>query len=329
MGKKILAYFEITFAVFIWATIELVMHLFQEPTSGLIILFFRFMFGGIFLLAIVIFTKRHRNLMLLIKRYPSYYIPAALIGLTLGMWLFSEGTLRTQPAIAATIISTNPIFISLYMMFFQGEKKSWAKILGIFLGFMGIILILTEGHFTLFFENEYLIGNLMVLAGTVFWVINLIIGKLLLSKIIPSSQNEMELEEKLNISSLEFNTVTFLITGFILIPLILRPAQLNLIISYNFDTWIKLFYLGIFPTGIAYFFYFRGIKSLPASKGANLFYLKPIFSTILAYIILDYIPSNIFYIGIGIEIIALLLITYKPRIYQTKKEEEEISSEEG
>lgn len=305
MAKKIFfSYLYLIIAIFLWATIEIAIKSIQDNTTPILINFFRFLIGGISLLIYNILTRKTQTLKNLIKTFPKSYLIASFFGLTVGMTLFAYGTSMTESFLAAAIISSNPLMISTYMILFKGEKRSINKIFGIILGFFGMIMIITEFKFKDFMQLENLLGNILVFIGTALWCIDLIIGKTLLEK---AKENE-EIGE---VTSLDFNIVTFLASSIFMIPFLFLPGEFSTLLNQSWDTWLILLYLGILATGISYFLFFKGISKMEASKGINIVYLKPIFATILSFIIFSTSPSLFFYIGCGIEIFALIIISYE------------------
>ncbi|MHA1519107.1 MAG: DMT family transporter [Promethearchaeota archaeon] len=320
MGKlKIGASFYLIGAVFLFATIEIGIKSIQGETTSLLTNFFRFFIGGISLLLYAIWKRRIPSLIHFIRKYPKYYLPAALIGLVGGMLLFTYGTSLTDASLSAAIISSNPIMISTYMILFQGEKRTTTKIIGNFLGFFGVVLIITELDFSEFASGGNLLGNLIVFLGTILWVVNLIIGKIVMKKSRVLAQETVykaENGESTNlpqhtVSSLDYNIVTFMVASLFMVPFLFTADHFSVIFSHTFETWMILLYLGVITTGFAYLLFFKGLETMEASKSSNMFYLKPIFSVILAFLFLNEIPGIFFYIGGGIEIIALLLISHE------------------
>jgi drug/metabolite transporter (DMT)-like permease len=53
--------------------------------------------------------------------------------------------------------------------------------------------------------------------------------------------------------------------------------------SYDAGTWGWLLYLGVVTVGLGYLLYFEGMRRVPASRGASLFYLKPVLAVLLAH----------------------------------------------
>lgn len=280
------------------------MSLIQDNTTPILINFLRFFIGGISLLFYNILTRNTQTLKNLIKTFPKSYLIASFFGLTIGMTLFAYGTSMTEPFLAAAIISSNPLLISTYMILFKGEKRSFKKIFGIILGFIGMIMIITDFKFKDFLQTEYMIGNILVFIGTALWCVDLIIGKTLLEK-------TKENEDNFKVTSLDFNIVTFLASSLFMIPLLTLPGEFTILINQNLRTWLILLYLGILATGVSYLLFFKGISKMEASKGINLVYLKPIFATTLSFVIFKTNPSLFFYIGCTIEVLALIIISYE------------------
>ncbi len=320
MGKlKIGASFYLIGGVFLFATIEIAMKWIQDGTTSFLTNVIRFLIGGISLLLYAVWKRRIPSLTHFIRNYPKYYLPAASIGLVGGMLLFTYGISLTDASLSAAIISSNPIMISTYMILFQGEKRTHTKIIGNILGFIGVVVIITEFNFTEFTNGGNLIGNLLVFLGTILWVVNLIIGKIVMKKsrvFAQESASKVQTEDSTIptphiISSLDYNVVTFMVASLLMMPFLFTTNQFSVLLAQTLETWMVLLYLGIVTTGIAYLLFFKGLETMDASKGSNLFYLKPIFSTTLAFLFLQEIPGIFFYIGIGIEIVALLLIAYE------------------
>ena len=187
------------------------------------------------------------------------------------------------------------------------------------LGFFGVLMIITEFNFAGFLDADNLVGNLLVFLGMALWCIDVVVGKILLSK---AAQNP----DKPQFDSNDFNAVTFTLAGILMIPFLWMPGEWDILIHYSFEATAGVLYLGIVTGGIGYLFFFKGIKLMEASKGINVFYFKPIFATILAFILLGEVPSNFLYLGILIEIVSMLLIS-KPANKSKKQSKKELEKE--
>ena len=68
-------------------------------------------------------------------------------------------------------------------------------------------------------------------------------------------------------------------------------------------SWIFLFLLGIFPTGIGHFLYNVSLKYLPATQASTIILLEPVSGTLLAWLFFQEVPP--FTSGIGIVIVFI------------------------
>ncbi len=316
-----LGYFYLVLGIFTWSTIELTISEIHEESSPITINFLRFLIGGLVLLFYSLILGKNKSLKLFVKAAPKYYIPASILGLVIGMLLFTYGTTLTTSSLAATIFSSNPIIIAFFIMFKKGETKNATKIIGIVLGFFGVFVIISELNFHDFTNSDYLLGNILVFLGMILWCVDILIGKEIINNPnlfkkrknvkSPDEINEvMQIDDLIIIGNIEFNSITFLCAALCYLPLLFIPQEMMTLQRLSVKAWLGIIYLGVVTAGIGYILFFKGLKMVDASKGINIFYLKPIFATLLAYLINggDQL-SNYLFIGIIIEIIALFLIT--------------------
>lgn len=299
-----LGYFYLFIGIFTWATIEIVIKLLQGAVSPYVINYSRMVLGSMTLFVYIFLTKKGPNLLYLLRTYPWQTIIASIIGLAIGLSLYTYGTTGTRAAIAATIFSFNPVIVAIYMMNFGGESRNIWKWIGVILGFLGVLIIITQFNFVDFFKADYFMGNLLVFLGMILWCIHIIVGKNLFN-ITPTQPNSYK------ITSLDYNALTFFIAAVVMTPIMIFNGEFSAFTSISEEIWLQLLYLGIITTGFGYLWFFKGLALMDASKGINAFYFKPILATIMAFFILGDVPNVHLFIGIGIEIIALLLVSKK------------------
>src|SRR5689334_7564944 len=82
--------------------------------------------------------------------------------------LFTIGISYTKAGNAALILSTSPIFTAIISRLKKHEHFSTRRIIGLFIGFAGIAVIILSGNKELNFR-ESLIGDLLLLIAAVFW----------------------------------------------------------------------------------------------------------------------------------------------------------------
>ena len=162
---------------------------------------------------------------------------------------------------------------------------------------------MTDFNFTGIFSSEYLLGNGLVLLGSIIWGLYSVTGK------------KVQLNEKgTSNEALKFSFISNL---FACIPvLIFLPftSELTGFLQYNLEEWFWIGFLGVISTGIGVYLLFEGIKRVEVSKGFSLAFLKPIFTTILAFLILTEMPTLTLFISIGLVMISIILITRNPPV---------------
>ena len=247
----------------IWASAFFNIKIATYSYEPLTIAFFRILFGAVPVIFICIYKK------IKIEAFSKdwlWFASIGIINLVIPFFLIAYGVQKVQSNLAAILMASTPLSATLIAHFFtKYEKMNLTKILGVLIGFFGIILLFSEN---ILINNDNFIYALMILFGSTFYVI----GGLLTLKI----------SEKKN----ENVTASILIWGALIsFPIALFIEQpWNL--SPRLDSTISLIYLGIFPTGIAWLLRFQILKKNGLVFQAQVAYLIPIFGVILGYIFL-------------------------------------------
>ena len=247
----------------IWASAFFNIKIATYSYEPLTITFFRILFGAVPVIFLCIYKK------IKIEAFSKdwlWFASIGIINLVIPFFLIAYGVQKVQSNLAAILMASTPLSATLIAHFFtKYEKMNLTKILGVLIGFFGIILLFSEN---ILINNDNFIYALMILFGSTFYVI----GGLLTLKI----------SEKRN----ENVTASILIWGALIsFPIALFVEQpWNL--SPRLDSTISLIYLGIFPTGIAWLLRFQILKKNGLVFQAQVAYLIPIFGVILGYIFL-------------------------------------------
>ena len=172
-----------------------------------------------------------------------------------------------QSNLAAILMASTPLSATVLAHFFtNNEKINFIKVLGVMIGFSGIVFLFSDN--ILINENNF-VSALLILGGSTFYVI----GGLLTLK-ISDKKNE-------NV------TASILIWG----TLVLLPFSLFIeepwTLSPRLDSTLSLIYLGIFSTGIAWLLRFYILKHNGLVFQSQVAYLIPIFGVILGFVILN------------------------------------------
>ena len=217
-----------------------------------------------------------------------WFAAIGIINLVIPFFLIAYGVQKVQSNLAAILMSTTPISATILAhLFIDKEKINLVKILGIILGFLGIVYLFSEN---LLINDENLFSALMILVGSTFYVV----GGILTLK-ISHKKNE-------NV------TASILIWGTIFVcPISLiieQPWNLN----PSLESTLSLIYLGVFPTGIAWLLRFMILKRNGLVFQSQVAYLIPIFGVILGYLFLNELVTSKILISLFIVILGIYFV---------------------
>ena len=247
----------------IWASAFFNIKIATYSYGPLTIAFFRIFLGAVLIVVICFFKK------IKIEAFSKDWYWFAIIGfvnLVIPFFLIAYGVQKIQSNLAAILMSTTPLSSAILAHFFtKTEKINFTKIIGVVVGFAGIVILFSDN---LLINNYNFFYALMILVGSTFYVI----GGILTLK-ISSKKNE-------NLTS------SILIWGALIIfPIMIYYEQPWRLIP-RMDSTISLLYLGVFPTGIAWLIRFHILKKNGLVFHSQVAYLIPIFGVILGYIFL-------------------------------------------
>jgi len=224
-----------------------------------------------------------------------YIFILAAVGVSgLGL-LQAYGLLHTTAINTGWIIAINPILITLSARFFLGEVITPRKIVGIFLGFCGVFLIISKGVFSLsLFQLASTYGDFLVLASALAWTGFTIGGKGFISRF----------------SSLATVT-TIMISGcLIVLPLSLLKGEWNNLFYLSRTAWIGILFLGVFCSGLGYLFWYSALKKRDSGVVGMYLYLEPFSTLIGAYLLLGEEIRWITMMGGGMILCGVFLATH-------------------
>ncbi len=306
--SSVQGYFILLIAVFTWSFSEIIVILLRGSVGALSLSFFRFFIGGLFLLFILIIKNDLSGIKEMIKNNWHLLLISSCFALGISNVIYFIGVTHTQANIAAIIYTTYPIWIMIYSFFILNERNNIKiKFLGIMIGFLGVLILMTNFNLLGFFSSKYLFGNVLVLIGSIIWGLYSVIGK------------KIQLNEKdLSNAPLKFATISSLFASIPILVILLFTPERDGFLNYDVESWFWIAFMGIICTGIGIFLLFEGIIRLEVSKGFSLAFLKPIFVMFLAYFILSEEPTIALYISLCLIVVSIILINANPK-YKEKR----------
>ena len=282
---KIIDYALLTILALIWSSAFFNIKIATYSYGPVTIAFLRIFFGAIPVIALCLYKK------IKIEAFSKdwyWFAAIGLINLVIPFFLIAYGVQKVQSNLAAILMASTPLSATvLAHIFIENEKINFTKILGVLIGFSGIVFLFSDN--ILINENNFFSALIIFFASTFY-----VIGGLLTLK-ISNKKNE-------NV------TASILIWGFIfLIPITAyteQPWNLN----PSLESTISVIYLGIFATGIAWLLRFRILKNNGLIFQAQVAYLIPIFGIILGYIFLKELITPKVLVAVAAVIVGIYFV---------------------
>lgn len=193
-----------------------------------------------------------------------------ILNVCISMLLLQISVHYGKASVSAVLVSSNPLFVSVFAMFILREKLGLPQILGLIIASVGIILLIFG---EMDFGNEkYLnlpLSFVYGLGASISFGLYLVLTK----KTVEKHGNVVT-----NGVSFFFGAIVL----FVINAIIGEPLGFEL-------TWLNLgamFWFGVIISGLSYLLFFEGAKLLGAGTSSMYFFLKPVLASLLALIIL-------------------------------------------
>jgi drug/metabolite transporter (DMT)-like permease len=269
------------FVGFIWGIPYLLIKVAVEDLSPPVIVFARVAIGAAILIPIAV---KHGSLMPAIKAW-KYVIPYA-IGEMIGPWfLITAAEQKMTSGLTGLLVATVPIWTTI-LASLHGDKTVWhhKRLLGILVGFVGIILVVGIESFS---GRQSIVAIAMVLIASIgySWAVTMVTTK------IP------------HIEPISINGVAMVFTAIVYLPFAIlnAPEQMP-----SLSVLGSVLTLGLFPTAMAFILFFQLIKDIGTARGSLVTYLNTAFAVILGVIIL----REPFTLGIALGLPLVLIGSY-------------------
>jgi drug/metabolite transporter (DMT)-like permease len=238
------------------------------------IAFLRIFFGAIPVIGLCLYKK------IKIEAFSKdwyWFAAIGLINLVIPFFLIAYGVQKIQSNLAAILMATTPLSATILAhLFTDSEKINFTKVLGVLVGFSGIVFLFSD---SILINDTNFMSAILILIGSTFYVI----GGLLTLK-VSNKANENVTSSILIWATIFILPISLILSYFNTTESLMFIQDLHF--SHRLDSTISLIYLGTVPTGIAWLIRFRILKNNGLVFQAQVAYLIPIFGVILGYIFL-------------------------------------------
>lgn len=237
--------------------------LMSAPAASL----WRYLVASVALAAFVLAVERG-----LPRLEPRQWLGVTLLGatgVTLYNLFFMAGLEKIPASRGSLIVALNPVATMLGGALFLGEPLTRMRILGAVVALAGVVLVLGRGHPLDLFAGHVGAGEALIFGAVLSWSAYTLVGKHVLAGLSP----------------LVASTYAALIgTGMLVVvaalsgDLALPPATL--------PVWVSLAFLGVLGTGVAFVWFYDGVRRLGTARTAVFVNLVPVFAIAFGVLLL-------------------------------------------
>ena len=164
--SKSLDYILLTILALIWASAFFNIKIATYSYGPLTIAFLRIFFGAIPVILLCYFKK------IKIEAFSKdwyWFASIGVINLVIPFFLIAYGVQEVQSNLAAILMASTPLSATLLAHFFtKNEKMNFTKVLGVLVGFSGIIFLFSDN---ILINEKNFISAILILIGSTFYVI--------------------------------------------------------------------------------------------------------------------------------------------------------------
>ena len=219
----------------------------------------------------------------------------------LGFWgtglhnVFAYTGLQYTTATNGVILNSSiPIMIIVLGWLFYRETITRLQALGVVISLAGIMAIITRGDPTVLAQLQLNKGDLIVLAGMVFWAAYTVFLRM----------------KPADLPGLALLACCGCVGVAILLPMFLfEMAFMDGRVEFTFATLAAMLYVGVFPSFVGYIFWNRGVAEVGPNVAGIFVHLMPAFGALLAWIFLGERIYLFHIVGIALILAGIALTT--------------------
>lgn len=200
-------------------------------------------------------------------------------------------------ALASLIVTSNPIFTTLFSRLLLGEPLTRRKLTGIAVAFSGFLIVLLWGGSNASFSVDNATGILILICAPLGWAIYTVLSKPLLADYEPHVVAGL----------------TTILGAVMLAPVFLfYPGVFADTANLGWRGWLAAGTMSVLAIFVGYILWYRGLRRLQPSQVAVYVYLVPFFGVLSAWLLLDETITAWLLLG-GATILSGVIVTNSGR----------------
>jgi len=276
----------------IWSASFLWIKLALDEIGPFTLVAFRVLFGVLFAGGAV-FLQR--------KAWPrdwAGWFPFLLLGFTsvaIPFFLITWGELSIDSAVASILNATVPLFtIVIAHLFLQDDKMTVQRVIGLFIGFIGVVVLLSE-DLTAGAHNSA-IGQAAVILASIFYAASSVYAR-------------MKTQSAPGLVRGAAPLVSATVAMWMIAPVLESPFKIPQLPI----TWIAVLWLGVLGSGLALILWYYLLHEIGPTRTGMVTYIFPLGGVILGVIFLNEHLSWQLAVGALLIISSILVVNWQPK----------------
>jgi len=224
----------------------------------------RFGIAAVMMLIILLVTEGIQRSQF--KRNIIWYGVMGIVGIFGFNALFFVGMKGTSPVNGSLIMALNPLITTILARLLLKEHISKQQAIGIFLAFMGVALVITQGSLQTIATLSISGGDVMILAGNGCWALYGVLGRRFVKDSTPLATTT---------HTMVIGTIGLLMSS----VYTSNPVPLT---DIPLGAWAAILFMAIFTSVLGYLWWNQGMALIGASKTSLFYNLVPAVAMIVS-----------------------------------------------
>ncbi|EKZ8998573.1 EamA family transporter [Salmonella enterica] len=295
MKKNIISidvYIKLFLVAFFWGASAIAGKIALQYSPPSMVIFFRFLISSI-IMALILLCKRESFNIDLYSHIKSAII--SLAGVSFCYYLYFNGLDLSSAFNAGIIEATTPLITILFAFLLKMEKINIYQVAGLILAYVGVLITMTKGDWTIIITSDYSPGDILLLLSTICF----------------GAYNILTKRWQVNISPNVFMFYFFMYGCLTLSPWLIYEGSAvfyNSLVKINNSSFLlSELFMALCGSVMAYLFFNEGISKIGVSKASSFINLVPLITAFLSIYVLGEKTTVPQWIGASVILSGILL----------------------
>ena len=257
--------------------------------------FLRFILSALLMFFVLYITEK--NPWVEVKDLP-YFLFLGLLGFGIYQPLWSYGLKLSLASHSALILSLSPVVVSLVAFLRKEELVGGINLLGVIVGFGGVMFLVSQGGSGDYSPESVLYGDLLTLGAAISWGLYSYFGKNMVKKYSP----------------LKTSTWSILWGLMFMFPICIGETLQIRAEDFSFSLLLSLSYSVVLSSLVAYIIWMQCVREIGATRTVSSQYITQVVGVIAAWMIFGEPLGWQVFLGMAFISLGLWLVNRKPQV---------------